>query len=399
MVISFVVFSQSVGINADGSAPDASAGLDVNFSNKGVLLPRVSLTGATDNTTVPSPATGLIVFNTSSSGGLSPGFYFWDGSKWRRLFDDETIKPWFTYGNAGTTPGTDFIGTTDSKDLYFKTNNTTRSVITSDGKVGIGGVPSNCAALEINSTSGGFLYPRMTQAERDAIPSPTRGLIVYNTDDDCLQIYNQYSGEWENIICTPACGTCPTTYNVESVPYNPVSGSGTTVSLGDDAVSSAINIGFDYCFYGNTYNQVYISSNGYITFSSGQGAGCCNGVATPNTNTPNNFIALNWMDLYPPGGGTISYFTTGTAPNRQFVVEFSNIPEYSNSGYTTSGQIVLNECNGDIYIYISSISINSHTFMQGIENSDGSDGVGIPGRNTGSGSASFSNEGWHFYQP
>src|SRR6188768_1479296 len=45
---------------------------------------------------------------------------------------------WSLTGNAGTTPGTHFVGTTDNKALYFKTNNSTRFAISSGGKVGIG---------------------------------------------------------------------------------------------------------------------------------------------------------------------------------------------------------------------------------------------------------------------
>ncbi len=395
------IFSQSVGINADGSSPDNSAGLDINFTDKGLLIPRIALTSETDNTTIPSPTTGLVIFNTTSSGSLSQGFYFWDGSKWRRLFDDETIKPWFRYGNSGTTPGTDFLGTTDATDFVIKTNNTERIRITDDGRVGIGGTPEDCAQLEINSTSGGLLLPRMTEAQRDAIPTPMQGLLIYNTDDDCIEAYNPYSEEWVTVKCTPPCLTSSecasiTDYTVESITYAPVSGTGTSVSLGDDAVSSAIDIGFDFCFYGQSYNQVYISSNGFITFTSGQSSGCCSGVQTPNTNAPNNFIALNWTDLNPNYGGTIDYFTTGTAPNREFVVRFTNIGEYANSSYKTNAQIILYECSGNIEIHISSIDINTHTLMQGIENQDGSSGVGIPGRNTVTGPISITNEAWRF---
>jgi len=49
-----------------------------------------------------------------------------------------TQAQWSLTGNAGTVPGTNFVGTTDSKSLYFKTGNTNRLAITSGGKVGIG---------------------------------------------------------------------------------------------------------------------------------------------------------------------------------------------------------------------------------------------------------------------
>jgi len=67
-----------VGINASNMPPDASAGLDVNFSNKGVLLPR--MTHAQRNA-IQSPAEGLIVMCTDcSSGGGVEITYFSAGS-------------------------------------------------------------------------------------------------------------------------------------------------------------------------------------------------------------------------------------------------------------------------------------------------------------------------------
>jgi hypothetical protein len=81
------VNAQNVGINSTGAAPDGSAALDVNSANKGFLAPRVALTGSTDITTIASPATSLLIYNTSSAGvspnNVSPGYYFWDGFKWQ----------------------------------------------------------------------------------------------------------------------------------------------------------------------------------------------------------------------------------------------------------------------------------------------------------------------------
>ena len=54
--------------------------------------------------------------------------------------------PWLLCGNPGTVPGTQFLGTTDYKDLVFKTNAITRVRISADGKVGIGVPPADLPA-------------------------------------------------------------------------------------------------------------------------------------------------------------------------------------------------------------------------------------------------------------
>jgi len=63
-------------------------------------------------------------------------------------------------------------------------------------QIGIGTTsPHASAILDIESTSHGFLVPRMSTSQRDLINggSPTQGLMIYNTDEKCLQTYNQVS--------------------------------------------------------------------------------------------------------------------------------------------------------------------------------------------------------------
>lgn len=69
-------FSQNVGINTTGANPNASAMLDIESSNKGLLIPRIALTSTSDATTIPSPATSLLVYNTTTTGGMTEGFYY-----------------------------------------------------------------------------------------------------------------------------------------------------------------------------------------------------------------------------------------------------------------------------------------------------------------------------------
>ena len=75
-----------LGINTDNSAPDASAGLDVKFTNKGLLPPRVALTAINAALPVTAPAVGLLVYNTATAGtapnNVLPGYHCWSGTKW-----------------------------------------------------------------------------------------------------------------------------------------------------------------------------------------------------------------------------------------------------------------------------------------------------------------------------
>jgi len=81
-------------------------------------------------------------------------------------------------------------------------------------QVGIGTVtPDESAILDISSTEKGFLLPRMNETQRDAIPNPAIGLLIYLIEgtQQCLQVYN--GTRWENIYC-PTSNTVPTAINL-----------------------------------------------------------------------------------------------------------------------------------------------------------------------------------------
>jgi hypothetical protein len=70
-----LTFAQGVGINADGSAPDNSAMLDVKSTDKGLLIPRMT---AAQRASIINPAAGLMVYQTDTPSG----FYYYDGTAW-----------------------------------------------------------------------------------------------------------------------------------------------------------------------------------------------------------------------------------------------------------------------------------------------------------------------------
>ena len=117
--------SPGISINSDGSNADGSAILDVKSSSKGFLMPRMT---EVQKNAVSNPASGLMIFQTDGESG----FYFYDGTSWSNLSKGEA---WAFDGNAGTSSGIDFIGTTDAQDLEFRTNNINRMRLTQSGQI------------------------------------------------------------------------------------------------------------------------------------------------------------------------------------------------------------------------------------------------------------------------
>ena len=129
-------FAQNVAINADASLPNSSAMLDVKSASKGLLIPRVALAGTADVTTVPSPATSLMVYNTSAAGtgttAVVPDYYYWNGSAWVRLVSStttysstKTMIPFASGGSVALT--TQANGTSGNVGLVGFGNNGTKT--------------------------------------------------------------------------------------------------------------------------------------------------------------------------------------------------------------------------------------------------------------------------------
>lgn len=85
LLASIIASGQNVGINDDGTSPNASAMLDVKSTSRGLLPPRVALTSTSSASPISSPATALLVYNTATAGDVTPGYYFWNGTLWERF--------------------------------------------------------------------------------------------------------------------------------------------------------------------------------------------------------------------------------------------------------------------------------------------------------------------------
>jgi hypothetical protein len=160
-----------------------------------------------------------------------------------------------------------------------------------------------------------------------------------------------------------------------------------TVSFGSfsNQVSGFLDIGFDFEFYGQTYDQFQLASNGYIGFGGGLDNGCCSAELLPNTSTfePNNAIFATWYDV--DGWTELSYCWAGEAPFRRLIVNFVDLGDCFGDNNTTA-QIILHETTNCIEIQTDFQELNGcfNTFdiaTQGMQNQGGTEFMVYPGRN------------------
>lgn len=118
---------------------------DLTMGPQGMLIPRMT---TTERNNIATPTTGLLVYDTTLN-----DIYIYNGTGWQ-LMPNEASSPTWTGTHTFT------------------------------GK------------LEVTSTTQGFLPPRMTTTQRDAIVSPAEGLVIYNTTDKKHQGYDGTS--WNN---------------------------------------------------------------------------------------------------------------------------------------------------------------------------------------------------------
>ena len=178
-------------------------------------------------------------------------------------------------------------------------------------------------------------------------------------------------------------GTATTSHVGHRAPFffSSIVGSGTPVVLADDEFSAATGLPFSISLFGTAKNSVFIGSNGALAFST-PGAELGNiASAIPSASSLEDFVAGFWTDLNPAAGGSILTLTEGTAPSRNFTVEWNAVPTADGAG-TATFQIILFETTGRIEIRIKDAPASAAaTRVVGIENGAGNAGITLLGAN------------------
>lgn len=201
-----------------------------------------------------------------------------------------------------------------------------------------------------------------------------------------------------------------TNYTVNSVAYSRVLPTGAATVLAsngtnnlissftgnmDDGYWSGIPLPFNFNFYGGNYSNITISTNGNVQFG--------NSLTTtwvvspsPTVGVPDNYIGAPWVDLdlsSTSNTSKVEYFTNGTTPNRQFVINWY-APLFGSTDKDTC-QLVLFEGSNHILVNLATFINNSHQKTLGVENVNGTVAAAALGRN-GTYWQTIQNESWLF---
>jgi hypothetical protein len=149
--------------------------------------------------------------------------------------------------------------------------------------------------------------------------------------------------------------------------------SGTDIYLSDDDFITGIPLGFTFVYYDSSYSSVGIGSNGWLSFNGVDGWYPSN---VPYIDGHYGAIAPMARDLYPPSANYIRYLTTGTAPNRVFIVEYNSIPNFS-GGNNKTFEVLFYEGSNKIRFQYLIAPDDPYGF--GIESPDETMGLGNAG--------------------
>jgi subtilisin family serine protease len=142
---------------------------------------------------------------------------------------------------------------------------------------------------------------------------------------------------------------------------------------GDDEISAPIPLGFNFSFYGNTFDSVRVSTNGWISFTStvATGTTAYSNQPLPNSAAPENLLAAFWDDLHFRGALRAAYLATGDS----FIVQYTEVDRYT-TGSTLTFQAELRATGEIRFRYLNMAGVlNSATI--GIQNATKTDGLTV----------------------
>ena len=139
----------------------------------------------------------------------------------------------------------------------------------------------------------------------------------------------------------------------------------------DEGIAGPINIGFAFPFFTNSFAQLYVSPNGFVTFSPFGGDTSTN-TTLPGGSAPSNGIAFFWDDLDLSTSGHV--YTLTDPINGTFTLEFQNV-RFKSTTATVNCQLIL-KTTGEILMQYQSLAF-SNTCTVGVQNAARTQGLTV----------------------
>lgn len=249
-----------VGIGT--TTPDTSAELEILSTDKGILVPRMT---EAQRTAIGTPAEGLLVYQTNNT----VGFWYYNGTIWT-TFGGAT-PGWSTLGDAGTTPVTNFIGTTDTQDFAVRSNNTERFRFDTSQNMGVG-TTTPTARVELVGSSPVFRYVDGAETNNYVLTSDANGNAFWK-DDGILNVTADDDWLWSS----GSTNSDPIYHLGQTVIGKNTVATPSTVELDiDNGSATGTRIGIGNTYFLDGLSVTYVSSN-----------------VAPNTNTSPYNLGFN----------------------------------------------------------------------------------------------------------
>jgi len=394
-------------ITACNGTPSFSSEVTVNYSNE-----------ITSTTPATRCGVGTAIISAVGSAGTTIAWYasatattpLGTGSP----FTTSTISATTTYFVAAET----FAGTCSSARVPVTVTVTDAPVVTlTNNQAPFCGTGGTATITATTSANYGFTWslsnPNSTISNQTATSidvtvsqSTSVNLTAVEVGTGCVSIstisVSVYPLPTANVT-SDVNGVCPGTaanintglsagnFTSTSIPHAPLTAPGNAVTLAtggaelvptdlgfglDDGGWSGIPVGFNFNFFGTSYNTISIGTNGTVFFGATPNVGDFTFSTLPSTTEPFNMVAVLAMDndLGDVTGGTIKYWTEGTAPNRKFIVSYENVQEYF-ATETSTAQAIFYETVGEIDVHVTSSTNVDRNKLVGVNNGDGTVGV------------------------
>ncbi|MCF8716443.1 hypothetical protein JM658_16570, partial [Joostella atrarenae] len=203
--------------------PDNSAQLDVVAEDRGILIPRIALTSFDDAQTIIGGNTnGLLVYNISENMDLSPGFYYWDASSWKRIISSTDIDD-FGGGNVVYNPTEDSFNYIDDLGNLQSINfeeiikvNETETLLVNNGNGSYTYINEKNVEVSFSVTQSNVGNPNNNETK--GVP----GDIYVDSSTGEIYTYNSSNNSWELLNVTETLTSLST-------------GSGATLNYTDEA--------------------------------------------------------------------------------------------------------------------------------------------------------------------